>query len=305
MTEEEQAKIIEANSEKKGNAMIAQKGLDDESSYSHVFLTAVYHDDLEELRQVLKKKFYEINSKVVPEEEKEGEEDKSFGEEWDQLALEEVEDKDKEDLEEAKKEEETKKKDLFLYSVSVMLLSAFVQLSFIITIIQEYFGEEHQNTSDPEEISIRIICFITLAIYLWIELQNGRKIFNHACYHAYLYRTTAKRITAAVGGLLQCGIALCTLFCSSELICQSGGVADCVTSFTSLVIITDIDNWIGAYLVGTSKDFKIYTADRVEQIYVLRKDKYFSYTFALVFVDLCSFAVLILSVISLWNAIDF
>ena len=147
-------------------------------------------------------------------------------------------DPDEEDLLQFQKKGQKQKKNLFLYSFLVMILAATIQLAFIITIIKEYIGEGHVSTDDPEKILIRILSFITLALYLWIELSNGRKIFCHAIYHSYLYRKQYKRFAAIFAGLLQCTTSLCCLFCSSNLIVQSETVADTVMNFAGLVIIT-------------------------------------------------------------------
>lgn len=224
--------------ESHGNAMLHTEDLDEESTYSHVYLTAVYNNNIKEMQHALKRKFLSINNggKVFAEDEIDNQEDKSFNQEWEELEVEENVDNDIEDLEDTGKK--IVKKDLFHYAFGVMLLAAAIQLCFIITLIKEYFGEEHFVTDDPEQITIRILAFITLGLYLWIELSNGRKIFVHGCYHSYFYRKEYKRFGSIFAGLLQCGTSLCCLFCSSQLIVQSETVADCVMNFTSLVIIT-------------------------------------------------------------------
>lgn len=223
-----------------GNAMIHTEDLDEESTYSHVYLTAVFNNDEEKMKHHLKIRFLAINNKgeKIPDEEIDKREDKSFDEEWNDLGVEEKEDNDLEDLEDVGKKVEKNDEGLFRYAFGVMLLAAAIQLCFIITLIKEYFGEEHFVTDDPEQVTIRILAFITLALYLWIELSNGRKIFVHGCYHSYFYRSGLKRAGSIFAGLLQCATSLCCLFCSSQLIVQSETVADCVMNFTSLVIIT-------------------------------------------------------------------
>ena len=69
---------------------------------------------------------------------------------------------------------------VFSYAFGVGTLITLVQLSFLLTIIKEYFSEPINITSDPELITIRILAFVTLSLYLWIEYLNGRKKLNHA-----------------------------------------------------------------------------------------------------------------------------
>lgn len=239
----EEEKKEDAEEKKKGKAMIHVEGLDEESSYSHVYITAVQHNDLSKLKKKLKSQFLKLDDKEFNADNIEEITDKSFDEEWEELELKEGIDSDEEDLEDIENEnarvkQKTGKGKLFVYAFLVMTLAATIQLAFLITIIKEYFRVEHATTDDPERVIIRILAFITLALYLWIELSNGRKIFVHACYHGYLYRNTAKRIGSCFAGLLQCTTSLSCLFCSSQLIVQSESVADCVMNFTALVIIT-------------------------------------------------------------------
>ncbi len=76
-------------------------------------------------------------------------------------------------------------------------------------------------------------------------------------------------------------------------------------NYTGLTIITDIDNWIGAYFIGTNKQFSIYSNDKVCQFYVVQKSKYFSYSIGEFFIDLATVVVGFLSVVPVWKSIIF
>lgn len=285
-------------------AMIHVEDLDEESSYSHVYLTAVYHNKINKLKPILKKQFLSYyGQKFDTPEELENAQNASFDEEFDDLELEEQEDKDEEDYIQVHGKKKTT--NLFFYAICVMVLAASIQLTFIITLIQEYFGQSHVYTDDPQQIIIRILAFITLALYLWIELSNGRKILIHACYHGYLYRSGLKRLGAFFAGLIQCATSLCCLFCSSQLIVQSQTVADCVMNFTSLVIITDIDNYLGGYFLGTNKAFQVYSADQVIQIYVIKKEDYGKYSLVEFFIDVSCAIVGFISAMPIYNSVKF
>ena len=257
-----------------GEAMIHEEKLDEQSGYSHVYITSVYHDDVKELKTKLKNQFYKISNNDLTEEEYMKKRDPNFENEISDINLEEKEDPEGELNE---KDIKNPKKDLFYYALSVALLSATIQISFIITITKEYFNEPHTITDDPELITIRLLAFLTLTLKLWIELGNGRKIVTHGIYQSFLYRSNNKRLLSIFMGIVQIFTTLSCYFCSSELIVQTESVIDCVKDFSALIVLTEIDNWIGDYFLTTSKQMQVYTRDYVAQIYVLRKKDYYRY----------------------------
>lgn len=295
--------LLPEENKQTGLAMLHEEDLDEESGYSHVYLTAVYHDDVEELKTVLKKQFYKVGQKKIPLEQFMQNEDKSFDHELAELNMEEKEDPDAEDL--AELGHKTEKKDLFFYALSVAILSATIQIAFIVTIIKEYFHEEHIITADHELITIRILAFLTITLKLWIELGNGRKIVLHGIYQGFLYRNNYKRMLSILMGLIQIFTALSCYFCSSELIVQTETVIDCVKDFSALIILTEIDNWIGDYFLNTSKQMKVYTRDYCCQIYVLKKNEYFRYTLADLVLDGIYLFTFVISIIPLYGSVTF
>ena len=146
---------------------------------------------------------------------------------------------------------------------------------------------------------------VTFGLYLWIELANGRKIFLHSLYHPYLYKSKPRRYITIFYGFIQCFTAMTCFFCAGEFIASTESVSDCLMNYTGLTIITDIDNWIGAYFIGTNKQFKIYSNDHVAQFYVIPKSKYFSYSFGDFFVDISTIIVGVISVVPVWRSIGF
>ncbi len=302
MSSEPTSKLLPKN-EQSGLAMLHEEELDEESGYSHVYLTAVYHDDVAELKSVLKKQFWKVSQKKVPLEEFLKNNDQSFDNEIGELNMEQKEDPDAEDLAELGHKQE--KKDLFFYALSVALLSCTIQIAFIVTIIKEYFHEEHVITADPELITIRILAFLTITLKLWIELGNGRKIVLHGIYQGFLYRANYKRLLSIFMGSVQIFTALSCYFCSSELIVQTETVIDCVKDFSALIILTEIDNWIGDYFLNTSKQMQIYARDYVTQIYVLKKNEYFRYTLADLVLDGIYLFTFIISIIPIYDSVTF
>ena len=285
-----------------GEGMIHEEKLDEQSGYSHVYITSVYHDDVKELKKKLKSQFYKISNSELTEEEYMKKIDPNFENEISEINLEEKEDPENEIN---GKEIKNQKKDLFYYALSVALLSATIQISFIITIIKEYFNEPHFITDDPELITIRLLAFLTITLKLWIELGNGRKIVNHGFYQSFLYRSNNKRILSIFMGFVQIFTTLSTYFCSSELIVQTESVIDCVKDFSALIVLTEIDNWIGDYFLNTSKQMQVYSRDYVCQIYVLRKKDYYRYNLSDFCIDFCVVGTFIFSIVPIYQSIVF
>ena len=130
----------------KNKAMIYEVPLDESSGYTHIYLTSVVHNDVKELRRRLKRQFSLINSNgTVPIEEYEKMENiDSFEDEIKDINLEE----NNGDMIEPKNE--LNLSNVFSYAFGVGTLITLVQLSFLLTIIKEYFSEPINITSDPE-----------------------------------------------------------------------------------------------------------------------------------------------------------
>lgn len=289
----------------KHDAMIKEEELDGESGYSHVYLTSVYHDDIKQLEEKLKTQFYKINytGKTTLDEYLK-KDVASFKEEFEDLELEEVKDNDAENLK-GTEHELKEKPDLFFYALSVAVLTCIIQCAFIITIIKEYFLEAHVITSDPELITIRLLAFMTITLKIWIELCNGRKIFLQGIYHPYMYRSTTKRLIGTLMGGFQIFTALACYFCISELIVQTETVIDCVKDFSALIIVTEIDNWIGDYFINTSKQMRLYAGENVRIIKVISKKEYNRYSVADFFIDLVVVLTFIISIIPIYESVTF
>lgn len=291
--------------ESKHDAMIREDTLDEESGYSHVYLTSVYHDNIKELENILKTEFYRINctGKTTLDEYLK-KEIPSFNEEFNELELEIAKDKDEDDLK-GTEHEMKQKPDLFFYALSVAVLTCIIQCAFIITIIKEYFNEGHLITSDPELITIRLLAFMTITLKLWIELCNGRKIFLQGVYHSYMFRNNSKRLLSTLMGGFQMFTALACYFCISELIVQTETVIDCVKDFSALIIVTEIDNWIGDYFINTSKQMQLYAGDNVKLISVISKKQYNKYSVADFCIDIIIVITFIVSIIPIYESVTF
>ena len=73
-------------------------------------------------------------------------------------------------------------------------------------------------------------------------------------------------------GIIQIVVAFVCYYCSSELIVRTETVIECAIDFTSLLIIIEIDDWIGEYFLFTSDDIREYTRDNITQIWCIDKN---------------------------------
>lgn len=301
---ESDSKPLPKKIESKHEAMILRKKLDEQSGYSHVYLTSVYHNNIPKLQRVLKTEYFNINTTgAITLQDYLNKPRASFDEEFNDLNLEEVKDKDLEELKGTEHEIKSQS-DLFNYAISVALFTSIIQIAFIITIIKEYFNEDHVIANDPELITVRILAFMTLTLKLWIELCNGRKIVMQTIYHSYMFRGGCKRLLSCVMGFIQIFTALACYFCSSELIVQTESVIQCVKDFSALIILTEIDNWIGDYFLNTNRAMEVYARNDVSIIKVIRKKDYSRYRCADLVLDIIIIVNLIVSVIPMYSSID-
>ena len=285
----------------KNKAMIYEVPLDESSGYTHIYLTSVVHNDVKELRRRLKRQFSLINSNgTVPIEEYEKMENiDSFEDEIKDINLEE----NNGDMIEPKNE--LNLSNVFSYAFGVGTLITLVQLSFLLTIIKEYFSEPINITSDPELITIRILAFVTLSLYLWIEYLNGRKKLNHAVYQGFLYQSPFKRIVSGFFGSFQMFTAFACYYACGELLKRNEGVIECVVDFSSLVIIIELDDWFGDYFINTSKDMKVYSRGYIIQIWCVDRDQVKKYTLLDGIEDLICILVFVIITIPLYRSLAF
>ena len=194
---------------------------------------------------------------------------------------------------------------VFNYAFGVGTLITLVQLSFLLTIIKEYFREPINVTGDPELISIRLLAFVTLSLYLWIEYLNGRKKLNHSVYQGFLYQSFCKRVVSGFFGGFQMFTAFACYYACGELLKRNEGVIECVVDFSSLVIIIELDDWFGDYFINTSKDMKVYSRGYIVQVWCVDRDKAKKYTLLDGIEDLICILVFIIIAIPLYRSLSF
>ena len=157
--DKEEGKLVTRENISNDNAIIFEENLDETSGYTSVYMTAVYHDDIETLKSKLKEHYTQINNKgkITNENYKEINNIDNFEKDIQDINFENQPFLYKDEI----LNEENRDR-LFNYSVCVASLSALIQFIFSFTIIQEYHNEPIKLTSDHELITIRLLAFIAL-----------------------------------------------------------------------------------------------------------------------------------------------
>ena len=300
--DKEEGKLVTRENISNDNAIIFDENLDETSGYTSVYMTAVYHDDIETLKSKLKEHYTQINNKgkITNENYKEINNIDNFEKDIQDINFENQPFLYKDEI----LNEENRDR-LFNYSVCVASLSALIQFIFSFTIIQEYHNDPIKLTSDHELITIRLLAFIALSVNIWIEYKNGRKKVNHAIYQKFLYRSNYKRIISGIFGVVQILVAFICYFCSSELIVRTETVIDCAIDFTSLLIIIEIDDWIGEYFLFTSDDIREYTRDNITQIWCIDKNYLKHHNNVERFEDFCCIICFLIVLIPIYESVNF
>ncbi len=285
----------------KNRAAIFERDLDETSGFTHVYLASVVHNDVAELKKRLKHQFSLINSDgSLPIEEYEQIKDiDDFDKQIEEINL------DSSSNEVIEPKNHINLTNVFTYAFCVASLVTIVQLSFLFTIIKEYFREPINVTNDPELIAVRLLAFITLSLYLWIEYLNGRKKLNHAVYQGFLYQSEYKRFISGFFGGFQMFTAFACYYTCGELLKRNEGVIECVVDFSSLVIIIELDDWFGDYFINTSKDLKVYSRGYVKQIWCVDREKIGEYTIVDAIEDLLCILVFVIIALPLYRSLDF
>lgn len=289
--------VEELDTINENSADIKQISIAAQSSYSLVYITAIFHNNVSELREKVKKGFYEINGKQYKEKEPKEKEDKNFIKAWNKLG--ETQNrrrrrpKKKQGEESVKKIELLKRDDtqkkkeinsktnkesmlnrLFWSTFFMMLLSCIVQIVFLGTLIEYFINTPYEKTSKIGLIAIRFICCLPMIANIWIEISNGEKILINAIYEPWLYRSGWKRLLSGFAGLMQTCTAFLTFICCNFLEARSQNGYESVRLFACLFVICNIDDFMGSYFLLNNKTFTEYARGKVRMISIInKKDK--------------------------------
>ena len=131
------------------------------------------------------------------------------------------------------------------------------------------------------------------------------KKVNHAIYQKFLYWTFYKRFISGLFVAIQILVTLVCYYCSSELIDGTKSVIDCAIDFTSLLIIIEIDDWIGEYFLFTSDDIREYTRDNITQIWCIDKNYLKHHNNVERFEDFCCIICFLIVLIPIYESVNF
>jgi len=277
MESEEIGKLEIKNNLTKNKAVIYDEMLDYQTGYSAIYLTSVYHDNIDELKSVLKDEYSKINTtgKISLNEYKNVENLDNFEKDFNNLRL------INEDLSESMKIEK-KKNNLFLYSIGITIFTIYLQLTLSFTLLSENFYNKMIITTDNNLIYLRLVLFITFSLKFWIGYSNGRKKLNHSIYQNYLYRTINKNIISGLFGIIQIIIHFFIYFTFIQILIRENNLLESIFIFVCFIIIINLEKWIGNYFIFTNGNLLNYSRNNFIQIWcvdkeVIEKQNYFEY----------------------------
>jgi hypothetical protein len=162
---------------------------------------------------------------------------------------------------------------LFLYSLFFSLISSFIEIVFTYSLIFKYINLPIIITKDLEQITIRFVSFCTLTVVVWMNYQNGKYIFNHSITQGYLYISMLRRIISALDGLIHMFISLSILFCFTMLVLRGTVTVENVKTLGSMIVLINIDNWIGGSLIQSNYLMKMYCRKNIVMIWCVNKKR--------------------------------
>ena len=277
MESEEIGKLEIKNNLTKNKAVIYDEMLDYQTGYSAIYLTSVYHDNIEELKNVLKDEYSKINTtgKISLNEYKNIENLDNFEKDFNNLRL------LNEDLSNSMKIEQ-KKNNLFLYSIGITIFTIYLQLTLSFTLLSENFNKKMIISTDSNLIYLRLVLFITFSLKFWIGYSNGRKKLNHSLYQNYLYRTINKNIISGLFGIVQIIINFLIYFTFIQILIRENNLLESIFIFVCFIIIINLEKWIGNYFIFTNGNLLNYSRNNFIQIWcidkeIIEKQNYFEY----------------------------
>ena len=277
MESEEIGKLEIKKNLTKNKAVIYDEMLDYQTGYSAIYLTSVYHDNVDELKNILKDEYSKINTtgKISLNEYKNVENLDNFENDFNNLRL------INEDLSNNMKLEKNKNK-LFLYSIGITIITIYIQLTFSFSLLFENYYDKVLITTDSNLIYLRLVLFITFSLKFWIGYSNGRKKLNHSLYQNYLYRTMNRNIISGLFGLIQIIINFFIYFTFIQILIRENNLLESIFIFVCFIIIINLEKWIGNYFIFTNGNLLNYSRNNFIQIWCVDKDiiekhNYFEY----------------------------
>ena len=255
----------------KSNIKFYQENLDDKSVYSFVFLTSIYHDNIEELKEHLKLQFHSESKYNISKEEYLTTKDDIFEKNYTELNLKEENNNIKTHFNSV----EDFNKNIFILSFFISLLPSIFQLSFIYAVYIEYLKDEKYLKINMSLNKINYLFLFCLTFKSFIEFYNGKKIVVYGIYNGFMYRTLLKRILSVLMGLVQIIINLILQIFFTQLFIRAKSIIKSIEVFCVFIVVSQFDNWIGEYYIKASEQLRIYSREYFSQIcFVNNRQKY-------------------------------
>lgn len=300
MESEEIGKLEIKKNLTKNKAVIYDEMLDYQTGYSAIYLTSVYHDNIDELKNILKDEYSKINTtgKISLNEYKNVENLDNFENDFNNLRL------INEDLSNNMKLEKNKNK-LFLYSIGITIITIYIQLTFSFSLLFENYYDKVLITTDSNLIYLRLVLFITFSLKFWIGYSNGRKKLNHSLYQNYLYRTMNRNIISGLFGLIQIIMNFFIYFTFIQILIRENNLLKSIFIFVCFIIIINLEKWIGNYFIFTNGNLLNYSRNNFIQIWCIDKDIIEKHNYFEYFEDALCFLLFLLCFIPLYKSIKF
>jgi hypothetical protein len=274
-------------------AMIYTDKLNDKSSLSYLYLTSVYHENVDELKNILQNQFEKITENKINFNSYLNVCENSFAKEL-------IKNEEEQEI-----EKNFSQKEFYTYTFFVTLLSIIIQFSFVSVILKEYFYYPIFNTNKPELITLRLIILITIILKIYIIFLNNKKIITHSIQQQFLYKSKSKKNLTLFLGILNFILNLMYYYVSAILISLTQQCFDCVKIFAVIIILTEIDGWICDYFIGNSKQLKIYSRGFIEQVCLGKTDEFFKCGICDLIINVIIIFVFVMGIIPIYNSLSF
>ena len=298
MESEEVGKLEIKQNLTKNKAIIYDEILDYQTGYSAIYLTSVYHNNIEELKYILKDQYSKINTteKISLNEYKSVENLDNFEKDFKNLRL------INEDLS-SEINSEKNHFHLFLYSIGITIITILFQLSLSFALLYENYYSKISKTTNKNLIYLRLVLFITFSLKIWIGYSNGRKKLNHSIYQNFLYRTINKNIINGLFGVIQIIVNFIIYYSFIEILIRENNILESIFVFVSFIVTINLEKWVGYYFIFTNKNLLKYSRNNFIQIWCMDKEKIEKYNILELIEDIICLLLFIFCFIPLYKSI--
>ena len=248
----------------KSNISFNEECLDDKSIYTFLFLSSIYHNSIEVLKDHLKIQFHYESKYNISKEEYLSTKDNYFDINFNKLNLNVNEEKSNLEL------NINRNNNIFIITFFIALLIPLFQFLFIFGINKEY---SHNNNINLNDMSIKIIKYLFLFYIIfktYAEFINGKKIVIYGIYNGFLYRTLLKRLLSIIIGLVQISINFLIYIYFYKFLFSVGNIIKGIEIFCMFIVLSQVDNWISEFYFNAFNALKIYTRGDFNQIHLVK-----------------------------------